>query len=420
MKICIVGLGYVGLPLANLLADHFKVSGFDISKDRVEELKKGLDRTGEVSNLKSEQIKFTTDEKVIKESDFIVITVPTPINDNNQPDLSLVKSASEIVGRNLQVGSVVVYESTVYPGCTQEVCQQILEQESKLKLGQDFGLGYSPERVNPGDKEHTIDKVYKVISGDSKKTLVKVKEVYSKITKVYPVSSIKVAEAAKVIENIQRDLNIALVNELSLIFEKLDIDTKEVIEAAGTKWNYVKYYPGLVGGHCIPVDPYYLTFKAMQLGYDPKVILAGREINNYMSKHVVRQIVTLLHQVGKKIAESKILVMGLSFKENVSDTRNSRAKDIILGLKQVKAKVFGYDPLITEAEINHGFEAEIISWPSQEKFDCIVLFSPHDKFKEISLEDLHKICQQNPVLYDVKNFYDKKKAEKLGFTYKSL
>lgn len=420
MKICVVGLGYVGLPLACLLAKHFEVSGFDVSEERIKELKKGHDKTGEVSDLKSCQVEFTDDEKILQQSDFIIVTVPTPIDENNQPDLSLIKSATETVGRNLQSGSIVVYESTVFPGCTEEVCQPILEQESSLKLGQDFGLGYSPERVNPGDKEHTIEKVYKIISGDSRETLEKVKQVYSKITKTYPVSSIKVAEAAKVIENIQRDLNIALVNELSLIFEKIGIDTKEVIEAAGTKWNFAKYYPGLVGGHCIPVDPYYLTYKSLQLGYHPKVILAGREINNYMPKYVVRQIVTLLHQSGKKIADSKILLMGLTFKENVPDTRNSRATDIIQGLKQVRAKVYGYDPLVEDEEINDDFEAEIVNWPPKEKFDCIIVFSPHKEFANISLEDLAKICQNKPILYDVKNFYREQEAKNLGFIYKSL
>jgi len=289
-----------------------------------------------------------------------------------------------------------------------------------LKLGSSFGVGYSPERVNPGDKKHTIDKIFKVISGDSDETLRKVKEVYSKITKVHPAANIKVAEAAKVIENIQRDLNIALANELSLIFEKMDIDTKEVIEAAGTKWNFAKFYPGLVGGHCIPVDPYYLTYKALQVGYTPKVILAGREINNYMPKHVVRQIVTLLHQQGKNVSKTKILVMGITFKENVPDTRNSRAKELIKGLKQVKASVYAYDPLVEDKKINGDFDAELISWPPDEKFDCIILFSPHDQFKEIGLKQLREICNAKPVFYDVKGFYNKTEAENEGFTYRSL
>ncbi|MBU1164159.1 nucleotide sugar dehydrogenase [Patescibacteria group bacterium] len=420
MKICIVGLGYVGLPLASLLSKHYKVLGFDVSQKRIDELKKGIDVTDEVPDISKFDIEYTIDEKKIKEAEFIIITVPTPIDDNNQPDLSLVMSATEIVGRNLSEGAIVVYESTVYPGCTEEICVPILEQESGLKFGKNFGVGYSPERVNPGDKEHTIDKIYKVISGDSSKTLKIVDEVYSKLTKTHSASSIKVAEAAKVIENIQRDLNIALVNELSLIFDRMGIDTKEVIEAAGTKWNFNKYFPGLVGGHCIPVDPYYLTYKATQLDYNPKVILAGREINNYMPKHVVRQIVTMISDADKVVSKSKILVMGLTFKENVPDTRNSRAKEIITGLKQVKADVVGYDPLIEDDYINNSFEVNTTKWPPEDSFDCIILFSPHDEFKKIKLEDLKNISNKNPILYDVKGFYDKAQAKQLGFAYKTL
>ncbi|RJR31923.1 nucleotide sugar dehydrogenase [Candidatus Parcubacteria bacterium] len=419
MKICVVGLGYVGLPLACLLSKKFEVLGFDRSSKKIEQLKKGQDKTGEVENLSDFKINFSDDEKIIKEADFVIVAVPTPVLDNNEPDLSLVESATATVAGNLKKGAVVVYESTVYPGCTEEVCLPIFERQG-LKYGRDFGLGYSPERVNPGDKEHTIDRIFKIVSGDSPETLKKVTEVYSAITKVYPVSSIKVAEAAKVIENIQRDLNIALSNELSLIFEKMGINTREVIEAAGTKWNYAKYYPGLVGGHCIAVDPYYLTYKAQKLGYEPKVILAGREINNYMSRHVTRQIVTMLTDAKKKVSGSKILILGVSFKENIPDTRNSRAKDIILGLKSLKAEVFACDPLVDEEEIKRQFLTGTKTLPTDDLFDAFVLFSPHKIFKDITLQDLKKMSRGIPVLHDLKGFYNKAEAGKLGFIYKTL
>lgn len=410
-KVCVVGLGYVGLPLACLLSKKYQVFGFDVNEKKIDDLKNGVDETGEVEDLNKCNIEYSTDPKVISQANFIIVAVPTPIAENNQPDLTFVKAASEMVGKNLSKGSIVVYESTVYPGCTEEVCQPILAKESGFELGTGFKIGYSPERVNPGDKEHTIDKIYKVVSGSDDKALEKAAEIYGSITKIYKASSIKVAEAAKVIENVQRDLNIALMNELALIFDRLGIDTKEVIEAAGTKWNFHKYYPGLVGGHCIGVDPYYLTYKAEQSGYDPKIILAGRVVNEQMSEFVAQKLKD----------RKKVLVMGLTFKENVPDTRNSKAKKLIKILKDQGSEVFGYDPLLKDGL--EGFDVSmVVDWPPKEKFDAIVVFSPHDEFKEdkYSLKNLKEICQDNPTLFDIKGYHQKAEAENLGFNYITL
>jgi UDP-N-acetyl-D-galactosamine dehydrogenase len=413
-KICVVGLGYVGLPLACLLSKKYEVYGFDISEKKIDELKNGVDLTGEVKDLEQYQIKFDSNPEIIKQANFIIVAVPTPILEDKRPDLSLVISASEIVGKNLKPGSIVVYESTVYPGCTEEVCLPALETESGLKFGHDFKIGYSPERVNPGDKIHTIDKIYKIVSGSDEEALDKIAEVYGSITQIHKASSIKVAEAAKVIENVQRDLNIALMNELALIFDRLGIDTKEVIEAAATKWNFHKYQPGLVGGHCIGVDPYYLTYKAMQLGYNPQIILAGRGINEYMSEFVALKL------KGKK----KILILGLTFKENVPDIRNSKARDLINRLRGRGAEVIGHDPSLANfKEVVNRFGIKMIDeFPPAEKFDAIILFSPHDIFKteNYSLNKLRDICGENPILFDIKGFHQKAEAEKAGFKYLTL
>jgi UDP-N-acetyl-D-galactosamine dehydrogenase len=410
-KICIVGLGYVGLPLACLLSKKYEVSGFDINKKKIENLKEGIDETGEIDDLKKYQIEYSTDSTIIKEANFIIVAVPTPLTEDKKPDLGPLKKASEIVGQNLTKGSIVVYESTVYPGCTEEDCLPILTQESGLKYGPDFKIGYSPERINPGDKIHTIDKVVKVVAGSDQEALEKIKEVYGSITQVHPVSEIKVAEAIKVIENVQRSLNIALMNELALIFDRMGISTKEVLEGAGTKWNFHKYTPGLVGGHCIGIDPYYLTYKAQELGYEPQIILSGQQVNESMVGLVASKF------KGKK----KILVMGLTFKENVPDTRNSKARDLIAELKNSGSEVSAYDPILPDGL--DGFDVPIIStWPVEEKFDGIIIFSPHDEFKEdkYSLENLKNICSDNPILFDVKGFYDKTKAEEIGFKYLTL
>src|SRR3989338_147919 len=349
-KICVVGMGYVGLFLVCLLSKKYEVSGFDINGKKINDLKSGLDETGEVDDLKKYHINYSADPKIIQEANFIIVAVPTPITEDRKPDLSPLESASKIVGENLTKGSIVVYESTVYPGCTEEVCIPILESKSGLKFGVDFQVGYSPERVNPGDKKNTIDKIIKVVSANNNETLKKLEEVYGSITKIYSASSIKVAEAAKVIENVQRSLNIALMNELAIIFDKIGISTKEVIEAASTKWNFHKYTPGLVGGHCIGVDPYYLTHKAKQLGYEPKVILSGQAVNEYMSELVA----------GKFKGKKKVLILGLTFKENVPDTRNSKAGDLVRHLKRQGSWVAGHDPLVEPSTIREIFGADSV------------------------------------------------------------
>ncbi|OGY43791.1 MAG: hypothetical protein A3J62_03685 [Candidatus Buchananbacteria bacterium RIFCSPHIGHO2_02_FULL_38_8] len=411
-KICVVGLGYVGLPLACLLSKKYEVSGFDINGKKINDLKSGLDETGEVDDLKKYHINYSADPKIIQEANFIIVAVPTPITEDRKPDLSPLESASKIVGENLTKGSIVVYESTVYPGCTEEVCIPILESKSGLKFGVDFQVGYSPERVNPGDKKNTIDKIIKVVSANNNETLKKLEEVYGSITKIYSASSIKVAEAAKVIENVQRSLNIALMNELAIIFDKIGISTKEVIEAASTKWNFHKYTPGLVGGHCIGIDPYYLTYKAQQVGYDPQIILSGQGVNEYMAEFVAQKLSNL----------KSVLIIGLTFKENVPDTRNSKAGDLIKHLKNKGSDVEAFDPLITTAVIKKEFKVESTNWPPGKKFDGIIIFSPHDEFKkgEYSLSNLKNICAENPILFDIKGFYEKAEAEKLGFKYLTL
>lgn len=414
VKICVVGLGYVGLPLATLLSKQFDVSGFDINEGKIEDLKNGIDRTGEVESLSQYRIRYAADPSVIRAANFIIIAVPTPITKDNQPDLEPLLSASKIVAKNLTKGSIVVYESTVYPGCTEEVCIPILETESGLKFGDGFTVGYSPERVNPGDKKNTIDKVTKIISASDPETLELLKHVYGSITKVFPASSIKVAEAAKVIENVQRSLNIALMNELAIIFDKIGISTKEVLEAAGTKWNFHRYTPGLVGGHCIGIDPYYLTHKAKQVGYEPKVILSGQAVNEYMSELVASKF------KGRK----KVLIMGLTFKENVPDTRNSKAGDLVEHLKRQGSDVWLFDPLVPPATIRavFGVDSVIEQWPPSETFDGVIVFSPHEAFKQdqYRLSNLKKVCRPAAVLFDVKGLYDKKEAEAAGFKYLTL
>ena len=399
-KVCVVGLGYVGLPLACLLSKHFPVTGFDINAKRIDELQRGIDRTGEVENLTDYRLEYSAAPAAITAANFIIVAVPTPITDDFQPDLRLIQSASELVGTQLQPGSVVVYESTVYPGCTEEVCVPLLEKHSGLRAGKDFGYGYSPERVNPGDRTHTIDKVVKIVSANSAEALERVKTVYGAITAVHPVSSVKVAEAAKVIENVQRDLNIALMNELALIFNKVGIDTQEVIDAAATKWNFHRYTPGMVGGHCIGVDPYYLTYKAKQLGYEPKVILAGREVNESMAGYVVSK----LHDC------KNVLLLGVTFKENVSDTRNSKASDIAQLLEKQGSAVQYWDPYVTQD-----------SWNGAKKFlpdqpiavDAIVVFSPHQALLSFRPQQFRQWLRADGpgILFDVKGAFRTHKAD---------
>jgi UDP-N-acetyl-D-galactosamine dehydrogenase len=422
-KICVVGLGYVGLSLAIEFAKKFETIGFDINSEKIDGLKRSIDRTGEIeeSELKKTKIKFTDDAADIKNANFVVVAVPTPINKLKKPNLKYLKSASELVGKNLSKGSTVIFESTVYPGVIEEICAPIIEKNSGLKCGVDFKIGYSPERINPGDKEYTIDKIIKVVSGMDKESTERIAEIYTQIIKagVFKAKNIKTAEAAKVIENIQRDLNIALMNELSLIFERIGINTKDVLEAAGTKWNFHKYFPGLVGGHCIGVDPYYLTYKAEELGYSPQVILAGRGINEYMSKHVVDITIKGLIEANKKVKGAKVLLLGLTFKENVKDARNSKAKDIIKYLKEYDIDVVSWDPLLSDDIVEKVFGVKNIKFKDNGKIDAVILITQHDEFKKISLEDL-KEAMDNPVLIDVKSFFDGEKAKGMGFIYKSL
>ena len=425
VKLAVAGLGYVGLPLAVSFGKTkiAPVLGFDVSKKRVKELRKNYDNLDEVEkkDLIESKIKYTFNPKELKKSNFIIAAIPTPIDKFKRPNLSYIKSASKIIGQNLLKGTIVVFESTVYPGVTEEVCGPIIEKYSGFESGKGFKLGYSPERINPGDKKHTVKSIVKIISAQDKKTLKIVEKVYALICKagLYKAPNIKTAEAAKVIENIQRDLNIALVNELSLIFSKMDLDIKEVMKAAATKWNIQYFEPGLVGGNCIPKDPHYLTYVAKKLGYNPKVILAGRKINEYMPYYVADLTFQALKQAKKKIKNSKILIMGLTFKENCRDYRNSRIENTIKRLKSKKCKVFGYDPILTKEEIKL-FGVTPVSNLSQKnkKFDSTVLAVVHDQFKNLSLTDFKKISSSPPILIDVKGYFKKRKKE--GFIYKSL
>ncbi len=424
--VCIVGLGYVGLPLACAFAKtDLNVIGFDISKEKIEELKTGYDRMNEMSkdDLKECNIHFTFDEKEIKNADYVIVAVPTPITKSKMPNLNPLKCAAETIGKNLKKGSVVILESTVYPGVTEDIVKPILENESGLKCCKDFGIGYSPERINPGDKEHTIDKIIKVVSGCDRETLEEVAKLYEKIIKVgvFKAKNIKTAEASKVIENIQRDLNIALMNELSLIFEKMNIDTSDVLAAANTKWNFGRYYPGLVGGHCIPVDPYYLVYKAKELGYHPQVILAGRSINDYMPKHVAELTIKGLNESGKVLRKSKVLIMGLTFKENVTDIRTSAASEIIKELKNYDICVIGYDPLIDKKTISNVFGIDAAENINFSDIDCLIIFSPHDIFKkDILIENIKKSLKKGSVIIDIKGVLNKDEAIRNGYIYRKI
>ncbi len=425
--ICVVGLGYVGLPLAVLLSKKFKVIGFDINSKRVEELSSGLDRTGEIDSEKlvSSDILFTDKPELISTADLIIVTVPTPIDEHKIPDLRPVKAASRTVGRFMKKGSIVVYESTVYPGVTEDICIPILEQESGLKWKENFHVGYSPERVNPGDKEHTIDKIIKVVAGDTPEITDYLAEIYDSVITagVHRAPNIKTAEAAKVIENTQRDLNIALMNELAVIFHRLGIDTKEVIEAAATKWNFIKFEPGLVGGHCIGVDPYYLTFKAQELGYHPEVILAGRRINDYMGKFVAENTVKLLIKAGKAVKDSKVLIMGFTFKENISDIRNTRVIDIYNELREYGVEVFVYDPYAYPEEVKEEYGIDLLrDFNVEIPYDGVIVAVKHESFKKLGFQELKNMMNNigSPVLVDVKGLYKDLLANEKGFLYWTL
>ena len=417
-KISVVGLGYVGLPVAVAFGKHGPVIGFDINENRLEELRAGQDRTNEVSatELGDTQIEFTSKPEVLAQADFHIVAVPTPIDDAHQPDLTPVVKASESVGTALKKGDIVVYESTVYPGVTEDICVPILERVSGLKCGPDFTVGYSPERINPGDKEHTFTKIKKVVSGQDAATLKIVADVYSSVVTagVYKAGSIKVAEAAKVIENTQRDLNIALMNELALIFDRMGIDTLDVLEAAGTKWNFLKFKPGLVGGHCIGVDPYYLTHKAEKLGYIPQVILAGRRINDSMGAFIAQQTIKQMIHAGHAIANAVVTLLGLTFKENCPDLRNSRVIDIIRELEEFDVQVQVFDPVASSVEALHEYGVTSLSLNELKPAAAIVVAVAHDAYARWTPSDYLKLMHNAPVVIDVKGVCDGPALERAG------
>lgn len=422
-KIAVIGLGYVGLPLAVVLARKFKVTGFDVSAERIRDLRAGCDRTEEVESeaLKASDMVFTDKPEELSSCRFIIVAVPTPIDPHRNPDLTPVKKASATVGKHMAKGTVVVYESTVYPGVTEEVCVPILERESGLVFGRDFEVGYSPERINPGDKVHTVDRIVKVISASSPESLELLAGVYGNVTTagVFRASSIRVAEAAKVIENTQRDLNIALMNELALIFDRLGIDTLEVLKAASTKWNFLHFKPGLVGGHCIGVDPYYLTHKAEESGYHPEVILAGRRINDFMGKYVAQKAIKMLIAGGCLVNKARIGILGLTFKENVPDLRNTRVVDIKTELEEFGAAALVYDPLANPDEAREEYGFSLSPLEEMRDLDAIVAAVNHDEFKAWDLAELKKrfARQDTPILLDVKGMWPRQKARELGYAY---
>ena len=418
--VAVIGLGYVGLPLVVEFGKHFRTIGFDIAVNKVESCQRGVDPSRELSDEEmraSPHAVYTADASMLAEADMIVVAVPTPVDEAHIPDLRPLIGSSTSVGRNMKKGAVVVFESTVYPGATEEVCIPVLERESGMKWKQDFFVGYSPERINPGDKEHTLTKILKIVSGDSPETLDKVAQLYQTIIQpgVHRASSIKAAEAAKVIENTQRDLNIALMNELSIIFDKLGIDTTEVLEAAGTKWNFLKFKPGLVGGHCIGVDPYYLTHKAEMLGYNPQVILAGRRINDGMGKFIAEQTIKNMIAAGSYIKGAKVNVLGLTFKENCGDLRNSKVIDIINELKSYGVEVYVTDPQAKSDEAVHEYGVPLLPWDELPRADAIVAAVAHKEFASLSMEDFGKKLVKGGAFIDVKAAFDAKTIEAAGY-----
>ena len=416
--VSVIGLGYVGLPVAVAFGRTQKTIGFDINSVRIEELKSGFDRTGEVEaeELKAADILYTDSIEDLKKADFHIVAVPTPLDDARQPDLTPMLKASETVGRALKIGDIVVYESTVYPGVTEEECVPVLERVSGLKCGEDFKVGYSPERINPGDKEHTFTKITKVVSGQDSGTLEIVAGTYESvvIAGIYRASSIKVAEAAKVIENTQRDLNIALMNELAVIFDRLDIDTTEVLKAAGTKWNFLNFRPGLVGGHCIGVDPYYLTHRAEKAGYIPQVILAGRRINDDMGRFIAQRAVKEMIHGGHNVLGSRVTVLGLTFKENCPDLRNSKVIDIIRELEDYGIKVQVSDPLADVEEAKKEYGVDLVPFDSLVPAAAVVVAVAHSAYKGLSSQQLAALMDKNPVLIDVKGVFDADKIKSSG------
>jgi len=407
-SIAVIGLGYVGLPIALEFARHFHVIGFDINAARIDLMRQGIDPSRELEPeaFLGTDILFTHDPEDLKKATFFVVAVPTPVDEHNVPDLRPVLSASRTVGNALKKGDIVVFESTVYPGCTEEDCAPVLEDLSGLKAGTDFKLGYSPERINPGDKEHTLTKILKIVAGSDAESLETIAAVYGQIITagIYKASSIRVAEAAKVIENTQRDINIALMNELAVIFDKMGIDTHEVLAAAGTKWNFLKFYPGLVGGHCIGVDPYYLTYKAQQYGFAPEVILSGRRINNEMPAYIAKRLAQNLIAQGKNPRECKVLILGMTFKENVADIRNSKIADLAREIMDYSINVHIVDPHASPNEVAHEYKLSLLEQPTG-PYDAVVVAVAHDEFKNLDAGYFHKLMPEKPLLVDIKAIY---------------
>ena len=418
--VCVVGLGYVGLPLAiefsKQTVGKFEVIGFDIDIDKIEKLRRGINSEFKAGDLS--KITFTSNPAEIRKADFVIIAVPTPVLKSKEPDLSYVENAAKTISQNLKRDSIVILESTVYPGVTEAVLKPILEG-SGLKCGRDFKIAYSPERINPGDDAHVLRNITKIVSGMDEETTDIVAALYGRITSVYKAKDIKTAEAAKVIENIQRDLNIALMNELSIIFEKMDINIKDVLDAAGTKWNFHRYSPGLVGGHCIPVDPYYLVHRAEELDYHPQVILAGRAINDSMPKHVVEIVIKALNEVGKVIKSSRVLIMGLTYKENVPDTRVTPVRGMIKEMKEFGIDILGFDPLLRREEIE-AFGIGAVDDLNGVNADCVIITVAHDAFKDISLSEFKGMMNHDPILIDIRGVFNREDAERMGFCYRDL
>lgn len=415
-KIAVIGLGYVGLPLALEFARHFEVIGFDIDADRIEMMKRGEDPSNELPNssFTDKNIRFTANRNNLEAANLFIITVPTPVDEHKVPDLSALKAATRSVAAVLKKGDYVVYESTVYPGCTEDDCLPILEQDSGIKLG-NFRIGYSPERINPGDKNRTIDTIPKIVGASDEVALEELFKVYSKIIKagVHKTSSIKVAEAAKVIENTQRDLNISFMNELAIIFDRMKIDTQEVIKAASTKWNFLQFYPGLVGGHCIGVDPYYLTHKAKELGYDPQVILSGRRINDGMPVFVANKLVKLLIKAGKTPQKTKVLIKGVTFKEDITDIRNSKVFDLIKELQQFEIQVDVIDACASKMSVKDIYNIDLVDEIATD-YDAVVVAVAHQAYRNLTMDYFKSIMRENPILMDLKAIYEKPTS---GITY---
>ncbi len=425
-KLSLVGLGYVGMPIAvAFAAKGIEVVGFDLNKAKIELYKSGVDPTKEVGDevIKNTTIDFTSDEAKLKEAKFHIVAVPTPVNQDHTPDLTPVIGASEIVGRNLVKGSIVVYESTVYPGVTEDVCIPILEKESGLKCGEDFKIGYSPERINPGDKVHRLENIHKIVSGMDAESLEEIKNVYDLVIEVgtYPVSTIKTAEAVKVVENSQRDINIAFMNELAMVFDRMGIDTNEVVDGMNTKWNALGFRPGLVGGHCIGVDPYYFTYEAEKLGYHSQIILSGRKVNDGMGAFVADASIKEMIKAGKSPKNSKVVILGLTFKENCPDTRNSKVEDIIKRMGEYDIKPLVVDPWASEYDAMHEYGVTLTKYEDIKDADCIIVAVAHNEFKALSLDDIKKLFKACPdeekVLIDVKGLYKASDLENSGMKY---